>query len=151
MLELALVAITLVAATVAIHAFGTTYWIRSLVHRYADHEGRFKEHAALPAVTWTAVVLLMLHLVEVVLWALAYRFVLPGDPLHTFEEATYFSVVTFTTLGYGDITLVEHEWRLLSGIEALNGILLVGWTTALLFVVVQRSWATKAHERGESF
>ena len=53
--------------------------------------------------------------------------------------------VTFTTLGYGDITLVEHDWRLLSGIEALNGILLVGWTTAFLFMVVQRSWTTKAH------
>jgi hypothetical protein len=53
-------------------------------------------------------------------------------------------------LGYGDITLVEHEWRLLSGIEALNGILLVGWTTALLFLVVQRSWAIKAHRRGEN-
>jgi len=53
-------------------------------------------------------------------------------------------------LGYGDITLVEHEWRLLSGIEALNGILLVGWTTALLFLVVRRSWETKAHGRGEN-
>jgi len=38
----------------------------------------------------------------------------------------------------------NHDWRLLSGIEALNGILLVGWTTAFLFMVVQRSWTTKA-------
>lgn len=150
MLELALVAITLVAATVAIHAFGTTYWIRYLMHRFAGPDGNFKPHKALPAVTWTAVVLLVLHLVEVVVWALAYLLILPGDHLKTFEEATYFSVVTFTTLGYGDITLVEHDWRLLSGIEALNGILLVGWTTALLFLVVQRSWAIKAHRRGEN-
>ena len=42
----------------------------------------------------------------------------------------YFSIVTFTTLGYGDITLADHEWRLLSGIEALNGILLVLMTLA---------------------
>lgn len=55
MLELALVAIILVAATVAIHAFGTTYWTRYLVHRYAGPDGRFKEHAALPAVTLTAI------------------------------------------------------------------------------------------------
>jgi len=53
-------------------------------------------------------------------------------------------VVTFTTLGYGDITLPEQEWRMLSGIEALNGILLVGWTTAFLFAVVQRSWSSTA-------
>ena len=77
--------------------------------------------------------------VEVVLWATTYR-LLPGNHLDSFEKATYFSMVTFTTLGYGDITLADHQWRLLSGIEALNGILLVGWTTAFLFLVVQRSW-----------
>ncbi|NEV64353.1 ion channel [Thiorhodococcus minor] len=49
-------------------------------------------------------------------------------------------MVTFTTLGYGDVTPVEHDWRLLSGIEALIGVVLIGWTTALLFLIVQRSW-----------
>ena len=149
MLQLLLVSVLLVATTVAIHGFGTHYWIRFLMRRFAGPDGNFKAHKGLQAVTSTAVVLLMLHLVEVVLWALAYLLILPGDRLKTFEEATYFSIVTFTTLGYGDITLAEHEWRLLSGIEALNGILLVGWTTALLFLVVQRSWAVKAHGRGE--
>lgn len=43
-------------------------------------------------------------------------------------------------LGYADIVLADQHWRLLSGIEALAGILLAGWSTALLFVVVQRSW-----------
>ncbi|MEZ5579160.1 MAG: potassium channel family protein [Candidatus Competibacteraceae bacterium] len=81
----------------------------------------------------------MLHVVEVTLWALTY-ILLPGDQLDTFEKSLYFSVVSFTTLGYGDITLTDSEWRLLSGIEALDGILLVGWSTALLFIVVQRSW-----------
>lgn len=47
--------------------------------------------------------------------------------------------VTFTTLGYGDIVL-GPEWRLLSGIEAINGIVLFGWSTAFLFAIVQRSW-----------
>jgi hypothetical protein len=93
--------------------------------------------------------MLGLMLTAVVVWALAYLLVLPGDHLDAFEKAAYFSVVTFTTLGYGDITLVEHEWRLLSGVEALNGSLLVGWTTALLFLVVQRSWKTMGHGHGE--
>jgi hypothetical protein len=71
------------------------------------------------------------------------------EEIGTFEEAVYFSVVTFTTLGYGDITLADHQWRLLSGAEALNGVLLVGWSTALLFAVVQRCWggAVKAHAK----
>jgi choline-glycine betaine transporter len=55
------------------------------------------------------------------------------------EEAVYFSFVTFTTLGYGDITLSEG-FRVLSGIQALNGIILVGWSTAMIFSVVQHVW-----------
>jgi hypothetical protein len=139
MLELLLVAAILVAATVMIHAIGTGYWMRLLLRFYTDPDGYFKRHKALPAVIWTALILMMLHVVEVVLWAAAYR-LLPDNNLDTFEKAAYFSMVTFTTLGYGDITLADHQWRLLSGIEALNGILLVGWTTAFLFLVVQRSW-----------
>ena len=77
MLELALVAITLVAATVAIHAFGTTHWMRFLRYRFATPDGNLKPHKALPAVTWTAVVLLLLHVVEVMVWALAYLLLLP--------------------------------------------------------------------------
>ena len=50
-------------------------------------------------------------------------------------------------MGYGDITLPEQEWRMLTGIEAPHGILLVGWTTAFLFSVVKRSWSSTA--RGE--
>ncbi len=148
MLEILLTTVFLVAATVAIHAYGTTRWIRFMVRRYAGPDGDFKAHTTLPAVTWTAVVLLMLHLVEIVLWAVAYLLILPGDQLKTLEEATYFSAVTFTTLGYGDISLAEHGWRLLSGMEALNGILLVGWSTALFFGVVQRSWKSMAHGHG---
>ena len=140
MLELLLVAVILVAATVVVHAVGTHYWMRLLLHFYADAEGYFNPRRGLAAVTWTAVVLMLLHLVEVVIWAVAYLLLLPISQLDSFEKAAYFSMVTFTTLGYGDITLSDQEWRMLSGIEALNGILLVGWTTAFLFLVVQRSW-----------
>ena len=150
MLGLLLTTIVLVAVTVAIHAYGTVYWIRFLVRRYADTKGDFTRDNALPALIWTAVVLLMLHLIEVIAWALAYVLILPGDQLASFEKAVYFSIVTFTTVGYGDITLIDHEWRLLSGIEGLNGILLVGWTTALLFAVFQRCWKGLAHgHRGQ--
>ena len=69
-------------------------------------------------------VLIMLHMIEVVIfiWPVSYQLPLPVSQLDTFEKATYFSIVTFTTLGYGDITLSDHEWRMLSGIEALNGV-----------------------------
>jgi voltage-gated potassium channel Kch len=87
----------------------------------------------------TAIVVLILHTLEIIIWALAYQSLVPASELASFEEAVYFSFVTFTTLGYGDITLTEG-FRLLSGIEAMNGIILVGWSTAMIFAVVQHIW-----------
>ena len=85
-------------------------------------------------------VMLLLHVVEVCMWAGAYRIFVPAE-LETFEKALYFSFVTFTSLGYGDISL-SSEWRLLSGIESLSGLLVAGFSTALLFSVLQRAWGS---------
>jgi voltage-gated potassium channel Kch len=60
-----------------------------------------------------------------------------------FEEALYFSVVTFTTLGYGDITLSE-DWRLLGSFQAANGVIVFGWTTALIVAAIQQMTARPA-------
>ena len=90
----------------------------------------------------TAVFLLLLHVIEVHLWALVYVF-LPGQAgLNNYAEAVYFSIVTLTTLGYGDITL-NAQWQLLSGMEAMVGIMVFGLTTATLFAVIQQSWEVK--------
>lgn len=94
----------------------------------------------------TVLILIALHTIEIMLWAGSYIVLMPDGELASFEEAVYFSFVTFTTLGYGDITLSEG-WRILSGIEALNGILLIGWTTAMLFSVVQRVWRELATKK----
>ena len=118
MLILSLIGAVLIAITVAIHGVGTTMLVRHLSRRFLDESGEFRPGKALASLIDTGIVLVFLHVAEI---------------------AVYFSFVTFTTLGYGDITLSEG-WRLLSGIQALNGILLVGWSTALIFAVVQRSW-----------
>jgi hypothetical protein len=136
-----LAAVVLVAVTVVIHGIGSTYWIRFLMRNYQTHDGYWKERAVFPALMSTALVLLLLHVLEVLLWALLYLWLVPNNQLANLEQAVYFSVVTFTTLGYGDITL-EPNWRLLSGIEALRGFLLVGWTTALFFSLLQRVFYT---------
>jgi voltage-gated potassium channel Kch len=57
--------------------------------------------------------------------------------LPSFEEALYFSTVTFTTVGYGDIVL-SREWRQLATFEAVNGWIIFGWATALIMAVIQR-------------
>ncbi len=140
--------IALVIATVLVHGVGTHAFIRFLVRRHSDSDGLIKARNSLRAVIWTAIVLMALHVIEIHLWALTYMLVLPGDTLDTYEKAVYFSFATFTTLGYGDVTLSTQDWRVLSGVEAMNGILLAGWSTALLFVVVQRSW--RSVERDEA-
>ena len=138
MLKLSLIGSALIAITVLIHAIGTTMWVRYLARRYIGKSIWSGQRAMLVLVN-TALIVFVLHTLEIVIWAGAYQMLLPVNELASFSEAVYFSFVTFTTLGYGDVTLSEG-WRLLSGIEALNGILLVGWTTAMIFSVVQNIW-----------
>ena len=149
MLKLSLIGAVLVAITVVIHALGTTYLVRYLAGRFLDESGRWGSRNTLLALAQAAIVLVVLHALEIVVWAGVYKALVPVGELADLETAVYFSFVTFTTLGYGDITLSEG-WRLLSGIQALNGILLVGWSTALMFAVVQKSWQGFAHRDAEA-
>jgi hypothetical protein len=73
----------------------------------------------------------------VIVWALAYRItdaVPPGSGL------VYFAFVNYTTLGYGDVTPRE-DWQLLGPMTAMNGVLLFGWSTAVIFQVLSRAMA----------
>jgi len=139
MLKFALIGFMLVGVTVSIHATGTSVWMRSMIRRYAGHDGQWRPRDRWQVFMWTAITLLGLHMVEIVVWALTYLWLPSVAGLETLEKSVYFSLVTFTTLGYGDITLQTGP-RLLSGIEAMNGIFLFGWSTALFFAVSQRSW-----------
>ncbi len=76
------------------------------------------------------------------LWAILYR-VLGCAPLENFSDALYFATTTYTTLGYGDIVL-EPSFRMLSGVEAANGFLLFGWTTAFIFEVISQLYKREA-------
>ena len=78
-------------------------------------------------------------LLEIILWAWVYRHV---GAIHGLKESLYFSGITFTTVGYGDITLIKC-WRLLSVGEAVNGVLMAGWSTAQLIFIVQRVMALR--------
>ena len=139
MLILIFTAFVLISVTIVIHGFGTISWLRYLLARKTMADGRIRPAKVLSAIISTAIVLITLHIIEIFIWALAYLLVLPDGELQSLESAFYFSAVTFTTLGYGDITL-GSDWRILSGLQAIDGILLIGWTTAFLFAVLQRAW-----------
>ena len=74
------------------------------------------------------------HVVEIALWAVL--FMLCGE-FRYFGTALYHSAVNYSTLGYGDIVM-SPEWRMLGPIEAANGALLFGVSTAMIFAVIQR-------------
>lgn len=77
---------------------------------------------------------LLAHLVEMALWAAV--FVICGE-FTAFGTAFYHSAVNFTTLGYGDVVM-RPSWRLLGPLEAANGVLMFGVSTAMIFAVIQR-------------
>jgi hypothetical protein len=79
------------------------------------------------------------HLIQIALWAVALLMV--GE-ISTFEKACYFSAQNYTSLGYGDITLSER-WRLLGPLEAINGLLLFGVSTAVMFAVMSHLIANR--------
>ena len=70
--------------------------------------------------------------------------------MSTFEKSFYYSAENYTALGYGDIILSE-QWRLLGPLEAINGLLLFGLSTAVMFAVMSRLIATRLHlQRGRT-
>jgi len=81
------------------------------------------------------------HLMQVALWAAAFR---ASSEISSFEKAFYFSAENYTTLGYGDIVLSDR-WRLLGPLEAINGLLLLGLSTAVMFAVLDRLVADRLH------
>jgi Ion channel len=83
----------------------------------------------------TVPVLMVAHFSEVMVWSLAYVIV---DAAPAGADPVYFAFVNYTTLGYGDVTPVER-WRLLGPITAMNGVLLFGWSTAVIFEVLRRT------------
>lgn len=78
-------------------------------------------------------ILMAAHVAELLVWAASYAAVgaIPKD-----NSRVYFAFVNYTTLGYGDIVPLPH-WQLLGPLTAMNGILLFGWSTAVIFEVVR--------------
>jgi hypothetical protein len=98
------------------------------------HAERPRLHLMLVMVE-TAVALMVAHTLEIFVWAVAYA-VVGAAPAGS--DLLYFAFVNYTTLGYGDITPVQG-WRLTGPMTAMNGILMFGWSTALLFEVLRKT------------
>lgn len=124
----------MVAVTTLIHFFGLLLLTRvmSRAHRrLRTHQGSWRQAGMILLVVFG---LFALHTIQI--WSYAAVFSWLGE-FRTFEESLYFSTATFSTVGYGDLTLSTH-WRLLGAIEAANGLILIAWSTAFLMGVTTR-------------
>ena len=131
----------MIALTVAIQAVALDFII--IKAKFAKALISHRVYAWKPILASVVVVtVFFIHIVQIWLWAILYLS-LDSIPLNTLADALYFSTVTFSTVGYGDITL-KHSARMLSAIEAANGFLLFGWTTAFIFEVISKIYKSEA-------
>jgi hypothetical protein len=141
MLTKLLAASCLMALCVTIHAGGVTWALRRL--RSQPRSPHRFWHG-----TWlfilVALWMVLLHLVEISAWAVLYFW---GRAMADLQTASYFSAVTYTTTGYGDLVLPK-DWRLVGGVEALTGILMCSWSTGFFVAIVNRVFEERARASG---
>ncbi|MBR0774257.1 two pore domain potassium channel family protein [Bradyrhizobium diazoefficiens] len=122
------------AINIGIHALATVVavWI-------ARHAGSWRPDSPklnlMGVMIASAAVLQVAHTLEVMVWTLTYGVIGAAAPE---SELLYFAFVNYTTLGYGDITPLR-EWRLIGPLTAMNGVLLFGWSAAILFEVLRKT------------
>lgn len=128
-------ATVMVVVTVLIHGAGITALALGL--RVEFEAGEEDHHFSLKrAVVILIVVLALFTLHGIEVWLYAALFLLIGA-IPTLEAAVYFSTITYASIGFGDAEMAR-SWRLVGAIEGINGVLLLGWSTAFFVTVVAR-------------
>jgi hypothetical protein len=129
-----------IAINVAIHASLSMAVVRPFRRHAANAKSNLQKELLI-----IAVVMWFVLSICVQCWTWSGLFLWFGA-LGSLEEALYFTTVTFTTLGYGDVVLLP-EWRLLGAFTATNGTIIIGWVTAMLFLAIQRVYNIGSHRR----
>jgi hypothetical protein len=134
-----LFAFGLTGLTVIIHALGTLQAIAHLSRAWLRRKVRKRALASEFLIVRVVSILLLLHLLEAGVWAL---FFMVTKLLPDFETAVYFSLTSYTTVGYGDVVLPASS-RFLGPIEAAVGILMFGWSTAIIVTAITRIYGSR--------
>ena len=122
------------AVNIALHALVMTVLVQIARNASARSKSHASQHLVLVMIP-TVLVLMVTHAGEIIVWALAYSLV---DATPAGADRVYFAFVNYTTLGYGDVVPVRR-WNLLGPMTAMNGVLLFGWSTAVIFEVLRRA------------
>ena len=130
-----ILATAMVVLTVLIHGAGITALARGL--RIETNDNVEHHHFSLKRAVVILIIVLALftlHGIEIWLYAAVYLLI---DAVHNLEAAVYYSTITYASIGFGD-TEMARPWRLVGAIEGINGVLLLGWSTAFFVTVVAR-------------
>lgn len=133
-----IISLILVAATIAIHYE---------VLRFASQRVTHVRVVPRMRIILMLVAAVVSHVVHVMLYAGAFLLLeeiggfgtIDGDRGHSLEDAFYFSITSYTTLGIGDL-YPTGALRIISGIEALNGLVMVGWTASVTYLYMEKFW-----------
>ena len=135
--------IVLVAATILVHYEALRMTSRSFVHWKIPVRAR---------IIVVLAVAQMSHALQVLLYALVYLWLhhldgnefISGAENFNLENAFYFSISSYTTLGIGDL-VPQGQLRIISGVEALNGLVMVGWTASFTYLTMEKFWHLHRH------
>lgn len=138
MISAVLISISLVLVTSGVH-FSTLRWLSGGMARLVI--------APQPRILLIVLAVLGTHILEIILYAVAYFAAVEGLGVGTFGglavkeplDFLYFSIVTYTSLGLGDVFPSGHL-RFLTGVEALNGLLLITWSGSFIYLAMGRLW-----------
>lgn len=126
-------AASLLGLCVLIHAMGSLVMARIYKSRAVPSDA-VRLHQPLLRLVIGFVLVFFLHILEMLVWAGAY---VSLGAIGCLEEALYFSIVSSTSVGYGDVVL-PPDWRILGASEAAAGMLMFGWSVGLLVILVER-------------
>lgn len=142
MLRELLIAFVIVAICVLIHVGGIVIFAQFLIRRFPTETLVTMSRQAFLLIIVFGVVI-SLHLIETCIWATFYFW---NHHFPDYETALYFSLGTYSTIGYGDVVLPQR-WRLLGGIEGISGVLLCGLSGAFIFAVVNAIYQARIQQR----
>ena len=137
-----IVSLSLVSLCVVIHALGLVL-LADWLFGHPQKLQAFSRLRSTQLLTLVFAIITLLHLGETLIWATFYDL---WGLFDSFETSWYFSVGTYTTIGYGDV-LLPAKWRMLGGVEGISGVLLCGLSGAFLFSIVNQMFKSRLREQ----
>lgn len=137
-----LLGMLLIMVTVLVHGMSLDNLIRFLDRIWPTFNVTFPRNGKPLFLSLTVLGIFPAHVLEIWIWAMVFLWT---QKVQGLESALYFSTVTFTIVGYGDVILSE-QWRLLGSVESANGMLLFGGSTAFIFEVMRWIWKLDSNE-----